>query len=35
MIKNISDKHIILFGVGAVQKCILHYIDKYSNLFLG
>jgi homospermidine synthase len=31
MIKNISDKHIILFGVGAVQKCILHYIDKYLN----
>lgn len=29
MIKNIEDKNIICFGVGAVQKCILHYLDKY------
>ena len=29
MIKDIQEKNLILFGCGAVQKCVLHYIDKY------
>lgn len=32
MIKNVEDKNIILFGCGAVQKCILHYLDKYFKI---
>ena len=39
MLKDIQDKNIILFGVGAVQKCVLHYLEKYliitpSNLLM-
>ena len=32
MIKDITDKNIIFFGCGAVQKCILHYLDKYFKV---
>ncbi len=32
MIKDITDKTIVLFGVGAVNKCILHYLDKYFKV---
>ncbi len=32
MIKNIENKNIVCFGCGAVQKCILHYLDKYFSI---